>query len=224
MELKGKYIAFLGDSITEGVGVTDQDNRYDNVIAREYQLAKTQNLSISGSRIAHQSVPSEKPYYDLTFCGRAYALDENADICVVYGGVNDYIHGDAYIGEETDSTPATFIGGLNFLMKLLKEKYAGKPIVFLTPARMCLRGTTDENASPRPIKKPDAQPLEAYADMIIEVAGRNGVYVLDLFRELPINPNKPEDFERYTTDGLHLNDEGHIMLGRLLAEFIEKNI
>ncbi len=222
MELKGKYIAFLGDSITEGRGVDNQENRYDNVIAREYGLAKTQNNSISGSRIAHQSVPSEKPYYDLTFCGRIYTLDTAADICVVYGGVNDYIHGDAYIGEETDSTPATFLGGVNFLMSSLKEMYGDKPIIFLTPARMCLRGTTDELASPRPIKKPDAQPLVAYADMIIKAAQRHGVYVLDLFRELPINPNKSEDFERYTTDGLHLNDQGHVMLAHLLAEFIEK--
>ena len=31
MELKGKTINFLGDSITEGVGVSDiQNNRYDN--------------------------------------------------------------------------------------------------------------------------------------------------------------------------------------------------
>ncbi len=222
MELKGKYIAFLGDSITEGVGVIDQANRYDNVIAREYGLAKTQNLSVSGSRLAHQSVPSEKPHYDLCFCGRAAALDNEADMCVVYGGVNDYIHGDAYIGKPTDSTPATFIGGVNFLMNALKTKYPDKPIVFLTPARMCLRGTTDELASPRPIKKPDALPLEAYADIILEAGERNGVYVLDLFRELPVNPNKPEDFEKYTTDGLHLNDEGHIMLAHLLAKFIEK--
>ena len=35
MELKGKIVDFLGDSITEGVGVTDRaTNRYDNVMKR----------------------------------------------------------------------------------------------------------------------------------------------------------------------------------------------
>ncbi len=220
MKLEGKKIAFLGDSITDGVGVTDQNNRYDNILLREYGLAATQNQSISGSRLAHQMTPSEKPHYDLCFCGRAYWLDSSADICVVYGGVNDYIHGDAYIGTENDTTPATFCGGVNFLMKTLKEKFAGKPVIFLTPARSCLRGVTDEIVSPRPMKKPDAMPLEGYADIIVEAGKRNDVYVLDLYRGLPINPNHPEDFAKYTTDGLHFNDEGHKMLAKTLAEFI----
>ena len=71
MELKGKIIDFLGDSITEGVGVTDQNNRYDNVIHRRFELAAHYNYGIGGTRLAHQSVPSEIPRYDLCFCGRA---------------------------------------------------------------------------------------------------------------------------------------------------------
>ncbi len=220
MKLEGKKIAFLGDSITEGVGLADQNNRYDNILLREYGLAGTQNQSISGSRLAHQMSPSEKPHYDLCFCGRAYWLDPSADICVVYGGVNDYIHGDAYIGTETDTTPATFHGGVNFLMRALKEKFPEKPIVFMTPARSCLRGVTDELPSPRPMKKPDAMPLQGYADIMIEAGKRNGVHILDLYRELPINPNRKEDFEAYTMDGLHFNDAGHRMLARTLADFL----
>ncbi len=220
MKLEGKKIAFLGDSITEGAGLTDQNDRYDNVILREYGLAATQNQSISGSRLAHQQTPSEKPHYDLCFCGRAYWLDPDADICVVYGGVNDYIHGDAYIGEESDTTPATFHGGVNFLMRTLREKYGDKPVVFMTPARSCLRGVTDELPSPRPMKKPDAMALEGYADIILAAGKRHGVHVLDLFRELPINPNKKEDFETYTNDGLHFNALGHKMLAKTLAEFL----
>ncbi len=220
MKLEGKKIAFLGDSITEGAGIENQNNRYDNIILREYGLSATQNQSISGSRIAHQSAPSEKPHYDLCFCGRAYMLDASADICVVYGGVNDYIHGDAYIGDIGDTTPVTFCGGVNFLMSALKEKYGDKPIIFMTPARSCLRGVTDEEPSPRPMKKPDAMKLEGYADIIVEAGKRHGVYVLDLFRKLPVNPNKPEDFAKYTTDGLHFNEDGHKLLAKTLAEFI----
>ncbi len=220
MKLEGKKIAFLGDSITEGIGLADQTNRYDNIILREYGLCAIQNQSISGSRLAHQMTPSEKPHYDLCFCGRAYWLDPSADLCVVYGGVNDYIHGDAYIGKETDTTPVTFHGGVNFLMKALKEKFPGKPIVFMTPARSCLRGVTDEIVSPRPMKKPDAMPLKGYADILVEAGKRNGVHVLDLYRTLPINPNHPEDFKKYTMDGLHFNDEGHKMLAKTLADFL----
>ena len=90
MELKGKVIDFLGDSITEGVGVSDRkNNRYDNVLKRECGLKETYNYGVGGSRIAHQRTPSAKPRHDLCFCGRAYDLNKTADVIVVYGGIND---------------------------------------------------------------------------------------------------------------------------------------
>ena len=221
MELFDKVIDFLGDSITEGVGVEDVEHcRFDNVLRREYGLAVAYNYGIGGTRIAHQSIPSEKPRYDLCFCGRAYDISPEADIIVVYGGVNDYIHGDAYFGTPEDTTPATFCGGVNFLMDLLTERYVGKTIVFLTPARMCLRGVSDETVSARPMKKPDAKTLVHYADVIKAAAEKRGIPVLDLYRELPIDPNIPEHAQKYTTDGLHFNDAGHAVLAKTLADFL----
>ncbi len=220
MELQGKKIAFLGDSITEGVGVENLNNRYDNILLREHRLCGVQNLGISGTRLAHQSVPSEKPHYDLCFAGRAYLLDTSADICVVYGGVNDYIHGDAYIGSPEDKTPETFWGAVNYLMCTLKEKFAGKPVVFLTPARNRLRGITDEVPSARPMKKEDAMPLKGYADIIKQAGKTNGVYILDLYNDFRINPNIEEHFEKYTVDGLHFNDEGHKALAKIIRDYL----
>ncbi len=223
MKLEGKIIDFLGDSITEGIGVTDiENNRYDNIICRDYKLKARYNYGIGGTRIAHQSAPSEIPRYDLCFCGRAYLLNPEADIVVVYGGVNDYIHGDAYIGTPEDTTPATFCGGVNFLMSYLKENFANKTIVFMTPARMCFRGVTDEVPCPRPIKKPDAMPLHGYVDIIENAGKAHGIHVLNLFEKLPINPNNTADFEKYTVDGLHFNDEGQKVLAKVLAEFLER--
>ena len=100
MDIRGFRVNFLGDSITEGVGVRDRaSNRYDNRLAAACGLAGVNNYGISGTRLAHQVHASEKPRYDLCFCGRAFNIDQSADIIVVYGGVNDYIHGDAPIGE-----------------------------------------------------------------------------------------------------------------------------
>ena len=86
MKLEGKIVDFLGDSITEGVGVKDcENNRYDNRIKKQCNLKVAYNYGISGTRIAHQRKPSEKPRYDLCFCGRAYDLIPKADVVVVYG-------------------------------------------------------------------------------------------------------------------------------------------
>ena len=222
MNIQGFKVNFLGDSITEGVGVADQANRYDNRLAVMCQLSKVNNYSISGTRLAHQIHPSEKPRYDLCFCGRAYDMDETADMVVVYGGVNDYIHGDAPFGSMGDTTPATFCGGVYFLMCFLRETYGDKPIIFMTPARSFLRKEVDDRyVSTHAKKLPGGKPLIDYVDVILETAKQFNVSVLDLYRDLGIDPHDPAQFEAYTVDGLHFNDAGHEVIAQRLKEFIE---
>lgn len=222
MELKGKIIDFLGDSITEGYGVSDRaNNRYDNVLKRECELAAVYNYGIGGTRLAHQEHPSDKPRYDLCFCGRAYNLNPEADIIVVYGGVNDYLHGDAPIGARGDKTPATFCGAVWWLMNFLKTTYEGKTIVFMAPARYCRDEKSDTRPHPHPAKKPDAQPLLFYVETIKETAKEFDIPVLDLYHTLGIDPHNPEDCQNLTIDGLHFNDAGHKIIAARLKEFLE---
>ena len=222
MDIKGFKINFLGDSITEGAGVADQANRYDNRLARMCDLAANNNYGISGSRLAHQTHPSEKPRYDLCFCGRAYDMDKSADMVIVYGGVNDYIHGDAPFGKIGDTTPATYCGGVYFLMHYLRETYGDKPIVFMTPARCYLRGqVSDMQPSTHAKKVIPGKPLLAYVEVIQETAKQFDIKVLDLYNDLGVDPHIPEQFEAYTTDGLHFNDEGHALIAQKLKALIE---
>ena len=222
MQLKGKIIDFLGDSITEGTGVEDRaNNRYDNVLKREYDLKAVYNYGIGGSRLAHQTTPSEKPRFDLCFCGRAYDLNRDADIIVVYGGVNDYIHGDAPIGQMGDATPATFCGAVRFLMNLLKTEYPGKQIVFMTPARLFYDNADGSKPSARPIKRADALALLGYTKIIKDTAAQFDIPVLDLYEKLGIDPTDPAQREKYTSDGLHFNDAGHSVIAARLGEFLE---
>lgn len=221
MELNGKIVDFLGDSITEGVGVYDIENRrYDNQIHRRFGLAAHYNYGIGGTRLAHQSVPSDKPRYDLCFCGRAYNLNRSADLIVVYGGVNDYIHGDAYFGSMEDKTPSTFCGAVYFLMNLLKTEYPNAKLAFVTPAHMHFNGVSDSLVCPRPIKKPDAKPLQAYVDVIKARGEEFDIPVLDLFEKLPIDPNNEADRAKYTVDGLHFNDDGQDILAKTIGDFL----
>ena len=223
MELQGKIIDFLGDSITEGVGVTDRaNNRYDKVLAKNCGLAATYNYGVGGTRLAHQQKPSAKPRHDLCFCGRAYDLNKTADIVVVYGGVNDYIHGDAPFGQIGDTTPATFCGGVYFLMKLLGTLHPGKTLVFMTPARYCGKGTkSDTVPHPHAGKLPDAKPLLFYVETIKETAKQFDIPVLDLYHTLGIDPHNEEQRLGLTVDGLHFNDAGHQIIAVRLKEFLE---
>ena len=223
MNIKGFKVNFLGDSITEGVGVADIPNcRYDNRLAKLCGLSETNIYAISGTRLAHQKNPSEKPRYDLCFCGRAFDMDTSGDMVIVYGGVNDYIHGDAPFGEMSDTTPATYCGGVYFLMNYLRENYPDKPIIFLTPARCYLRGGEVDDLVPSTHAKKTVpgKPLIAYVDVIKETAKQFDVKVLDLYHNLGIDPHDPKDYETYTVDGLHFNDAGHEILAQKLNSFI----
>ena len=52
MNIKGFKVNFLGDSITEGVGVDDWDNcRFDNRLAKLCQLSGHNNYGVGGSRL-----------------------------------------------------------------------------------------------------------------------------------------------------------------------------
>ena len=221
MQLEGLTVNFLGDSITEGSGVSNvSENRYDNRLRKMYNLKAVNNYGIGGTRIAHQEKPSEKTRYDLYFCGRSYDMDPDADLIVVYGGVNDYIHGDACFGTMDDRTPETFTGAVYYLMDLIKTLYPKASVVFMTPAHCVYRGVSDNIASPLPMKKPDAKPLIEYVRVIKERGKELGVPVLDLFENLGIDPNNDDDRARYTVDGLHFNDDGHGFLARALGSFL----
>ena len=222
MNVKNFNVNFLGDSITEGVGVSHESYCYNNRLAEILEFSKINNYSISGSRLAHQIYPSAKPRYDLCFCGRAYDMDVTADMVIVYGGVNDYIHGDAPFGEIGDTIPTTFCGGVYFLMNFLRETYGDKPIIFLTPARCFLRNQVDDLLpSTHAAKRTPGKPLINYADVIIETAKQFEIHVLDLYRNLGIDPHEPEQFKKYTVDGLHFNDDGHAIHTQKLKDFIE---
>ncbi len=223
MNIQGFKVNFLGDSITEGVGVTDIENcRYDNRLVEMCKLSAVNNYGIGGTRLAHQIHASEKPRHDLCFCGRAYNMDMTADMVVVYGGVNDYLHGDAPFGQIGDTTPATFCGGVYYLMNYLRETYGGKPVVFMTPARCFYRGDVDDLApSAHERKRVEGKPLRVYVDVIIQTAKQFDIPVLDLYENLEIDPHDPEVCNAYTVDGLHFNDAGHAIIAERLKAFID---
>jgi len=221
MQLESKVISFLGDSMTEGYGLENVSTRYDNVMLREYGLRAVHNYGISGTRLAHQKTPSKIPRYDLSFCGRIYDISKDSDIIVVFGGANDFAHGDAPLGDlETCNTPATFCGSVNFLMSNLKKLYPAAQIVFMTPARICFYGMPDTLRSKMSSKGPDAQPLLYYVDVIKKAGENHSIPVLDLYRNFEINTNLEEDARRYTSDGVHYNAEAHEKLAHTLAEFL----
>ena len=208
MELKNKTVNFIGDSITAGVGASCTENRYTDVFARLFG-AKVNNYGISATRIARQSVVTEG-LRDRDFCMRFTEMDETADAVVVFGGTNDFGHGDAPLGTMQDRTPATFYGACHHIMTRLHERFPGKPILILTPLHRC----NEDNVRGDGWKAEEAADLKTYVNIIREVAEYYSLPVLDLFAESGIQPKVDIIREKFCPDGLHPNDAGHVLLAK----------
>ena len=114
-------IGFLGDSITAGAGASAPGKTYAAVLCEKIG-AKEINYGVGGTRIARQKRASEDSLYDEYFLQRAKKINEDLDFLFVFGGTNDYGHGDAPFGKQSDDTDDTFCGALNNLLGYLTRK------------------------------------------------------------------------------------------------------
>lgn len=194
----GKVANFLGDSQTDDAG------NYKSVFFYDWLkdilgLSATNNYGYSGTTI----MPIEGQ--TRSFLERYASMSDDADLIVVWGGTNDYHYGHA-LGEVDDTANTTFCGALNNLCKGLIAKYPQKDILFVTPTP---RGNITSAVATQ----------EEYADAIIDVCAKYCIPVFDAFRKCNM-PIIVDSDRKYTADGLHLNDLGHEILGKSMANFI----
>lgn len=219
MNLNGLKMAVLGDSITAGVGVENTENIYYNRIKKEFGLSEVCVNGIPGSRIANQRTPTVwELTADRNFISRINELDENSDIVVVFGGTNDFGHGDAPIGKPDDNTEYTFWGACNILFEKLVTRFPESQIIFMGPLHR-----TDEN-NPKGTDGKKAEPsgtLYEYNEIIKSAAKKYGIPFFDMLALSGITPEIQKQRELYMPDGLHPNDAGHAKIAAKLGNFIK---
>ena len=212
MKLENIKANFLGDSITEGCGTSNFDTKpFHQLIAKKYNMATARNYGIGGTRFAKQGKPSASPRWDLDFCTRFAQMDDDASLIVVFGGTNDFGHGDAPIGTFADRTPETFYGACHYLMSGIINKYPEARIVFMTP----LHRETEDN------KNINGVTLSYYVSIIKEVAAFYSLPVLDLWSVSGIQPRVGVIKEKFCPDGLHPNDLGHEKMAEVIGAYLE---
>ncbi len=214
MELKNKKVLFLGDSITAGTGVSSPEKCYVSVFGK-ISGATVTNYGIGGTRIAKQSCKSEYEIWDQDFLSRVSGMDNDADIVAVFGGTNDFGHGDAKIGNMKSRDEYTFYGALHSLCTRLINKYPNADIIFMTPLH---RVSEDDEVNEIGLKH--EVNLSGYVDIIKEVAGYYGLPVLDLFNTSGLQPKVDIIREIYMPDGIHPSDAGAEKLAKRLCNFL----
>lgn len=211
---KMKRVVFLGDSITEGCCASSPQNAYYAIAARELGFEAV-NMGKSGTRIARQSTPSKDASFDFDFNMRVGDMGA-ADTVVVFGGTNDFGHGDAPLGRFGDETEYTFCGACRRLLSTLCKKYKSKNVRVVLPLHRfdenCLHGDGS--------KKEIAPPLNDYSEALLKEARAQGIQVLDLRACDELNPNTKQGADNFY-DGLHPNDSGHAVLAEKVKEFLQ---
>ncbi len=209
-------INFLGDSITEGAGASSIENAYVSKVA-EICGVETENFGISGTRIARQTKPTVWKTFDYDFQMRAEVMDD-ADFVFVFGGTNDYGHGDAPLGNEDDTSPRTFHGGLNNLMNKLIEKYGKEKIAFILPTRRFI----EDDVLGQGNRKEPTTDFKGYVDIIRAECDKRGISYIDMYNDGFPKP-KVDTGDEFTKDGLHPNDKGHLLIATIIKDYLIKN-
>lgn len=208
MKLEGKKVAFLGDSITEGHGLEGTKGAYWNLLKERENLREIYVDGIGGTRFTKQWTPSENPRHDLEFIPRVDNIPVDADIIVVFGGTNDFGHGDAPLGNRGDKSPYTFYGACDLLIRRLIMHCPKAEIVFMTPLH-------------RLVEEQNGRKLKDYVKAIRQVTEYYGIPLVDLYATSTIQPKLAIIQELYCPDGLHPNEAGHEKIYKRLKGVLE---
>lgn len=203
-------IAFLGDSITCGYGLSDICQRYTALLSRELGLTE-ENHGITGTLIARAGLNRTD---EKDFVSRLPLIDR-ADIAVIFGGTNDYFWSDLPMdGGESD---AYFAHAMKTVCRYVRRVRAGKLTLVVTPyphngIGNFLGGEMWRNSSRHDTDTVNynGHTLSEYASVMEATCREYGIPCLNLHRGFAF------DHRRHTLDGCHPNEEGH----RLLAEAI----
>ncbi len=212
---QGKSIIFLGDSITEGVGASTIEKRWTDLVTKEGEFSIGYNFGVAGTRIAVQMNEHNLAWAE-SFCQRLERLPKSTDYVLVFGGTNDYGHGDAPLGKIGDTTPQTFYGAMDTLLRSLMEKYPTAKIAVLTPLQR-----TMENRLFNEVGIRNCGTLCDYVNAEKAVCQKYAIPVLDLYATSGICPDNKVNKETYTTDGLNPNDNGHRLLADIILRFVQ---
>ncbi len=204
-------IAFLGDSITVGCGSSALEFNYVNQVGQALGC-EVINYGIGGTTIARQTKGSQFHEYDIDFNLRTILLDKTADKIFVFGGTNDFGHGDAVMGNKGDYDPFTFHGAVNMLFSTLIGMYGKQNVIVVLPLKRFNMNKANSVTG---------KVLSDYVDVIKYYVDLYGLKCMDLFNQSFDMP--PEGQSEFFIDGLHPNDRGYKILAEKFCEFIKND-
>lgn len=138
-------------------------------------------------------------------------------VLIIEHGTNDYNAGRKVDNPEDRFDETTYGGALRKSLTLLKETYPDLRIIIVSPI-YCNLGK-DRTEKCYNTSYGDGGTLDKYVLLGKQIAEEFEVEWIDAYHESGVNE---ETAEKYLFDGLHLVEEGHILLGNLIADYLEE--
>ena len=197
----GKTGNFLGDSITAMALYTQKLTEKAGIVVNNYGVGGTTYSNINGSN----------PFYE-----RVSGMTEKCDFIFAFGGTNDWGLS-VPIGNQNDTEPNTFYGGLNATFSALRAKFPTKPIFVETILQRNL--ASGKGQATGMMSNNNGDSIFDFNEAIRRVADRYGCEICDGCSKSGIIY---ENLDTYTSDGLHLNDNGAERYAQFILDRMEQ--
>lgn len=240
MHWQDKKVCFLGDSITDGIGVT-KDTVYWNLLGKATGM-KTFGYGLNGSK-----------FFGLFNQAKAMYEEHKTDVDAIFlfAGTNDFYGniplGDWFIESEktvlktlkNDGTDisevrkfrefnfdtTTFRGSVNTVLSFLKENYYDKQIVLMTPIHRAFATFGPANVQYDEMHSNSIGVFfDEYVSAVKEASNIWATELIDLNAVSGFLPLYDKNAQKYfcntKTDRLHPNFEGHIKLAKIIENKI----
>lgn len=180
-------------------------------------LAKAVYASDFGVQKAMRAKEEIVDYFPEMIRGLEEIDFSSVELVVIGSGTNDYFNGIPLENGEDPMDEYTFAGALRRTIAYLRKANPELRILLVMPTfSWYLRtGQTCEEFDVGGV-------LEEYVHIENGVADETGAEILDLYHDFYPH-GQWEDWEAYTIDGVHPNEEGRTMIAERIAEYLKNN-
>ena len=206
----------LGDSITER-NLAAEIHYYD-FVQKDFQC---EVVNYGRSSTGYMIAATYETFYD-----RIELIDfTDADVITIFGSFNDLGHGYEF-GTAEDEGTETIGGCMNRTIQNIRDRAPDIRIGIATPTPWNLGGGYSGATDSIMYWGVSKEECDRYVALLMEVAERQGIPVLDLYHAGLFDPNSDVDRAAYFNEnglqdpGVHPSSVGHSLMAPLWKEFL----